>query len=497
MDSITTTKGGEFVMFTAPLKMVEQAFGVKYLKWAHSSRDQELHRATEHPTLPAELEDHVDFVGHVYELPHSFSAHGVDTERSSNGDYYYDDDDKPADDDKPSGTDTKVTPSVIFSAYGISPHTATSGKSTMAVFETLGQAYSPSDLSTFQEEFKVPAQKVADVIGPNKYSTCATNPNNCGEANLDVQYIIGVAQSVPLTFWSIAADATTPYYDWIVAVANDNNPPFVQSVSYGDVEQQESSSTVSRTNTEFQKMGVRGLSLFVASGDDGVANFPARSNSQYCGFNPSWPAASPYVTAVGATQFIGGSPANGQEGASVDNSPPAIVTSGGGFSTFNSRPSYQSSAVENFLQTTPDLPPVHTASGFPSAGFNEAGRAYPDLSALGHNYQVVINGNVYTVDGTSAASPVTAAMFALINDQRFSNGQGPLGFLNPTLYQLAGQGSAAITDVTEGKNNCAGHPAAGASQVCCTYGFSAGQGWDPVSGLGTVSFQDMASALVN
>ena len=38
----------------------------------------------------------------------------------------------------------------------------------------------------------------------------------------------------------------------------------------------------------------------VASGDDGVANFQARSNPGACGFNPSYPATCPYVTAVGA-----------------------------------------------------------------------------------------------------------------------------------------------------------------------------------------------------
>lgn len=299
-------------------------------------------------------------------------------------------------------------------------------------------------------------------------TACTSNPNNCGEANLDVQYIMGVAQGIPLTFWSIPASDSTPYLDWITAVAADSNAPLVQSVSCkrrtpwcplcvcvcvgstpaspstlqpradGDVEAEEDASTMTRTNTEFQKMGVRGLSIFIASGDDGVANFPARSNSQYCGFNPSFPATSPYVTAVGATQFIGGSPSKGQEGASVEHKPPAIITTGGGFSAQFSRPSYQDSAVQTFLASAnvPSVP--HTASGFPSAGFNANGRGYPDVAALGHNYQVIINGNQYSVDGTSAAAPVTAAMFALINDARLANGQSSLGFLNTELYNMQG-----------------------------------------------------------
>ena len=56
------------------------------------------------------------------------------------------------------------------------------------------------------------------------------------------------------------------------------------------------------------------------------------------------------------------------------------------------------------------------------------------MAALGHNFQVIINGNQYSVDGTSCAAPVTAGLFALINGQRASSGKSSLGFLNPTLY---------------------------------------------------------------
>lgn len=41
------------------------------------------------------------------------------------------------------------------------------------------------------------------MIGPNDPNSCVSNPNNCGEANLDVQYIMAMAQGAPLTYWSI------------------------------------------------------------------------------------------------------------------------------------------------------------------------------------------------------------------------------------------------------------------------------------------------------
>eukprot|EP00163_Fabomonas_tropica_P002944 TRINITY_DN1240_c1_g5_i1.p1 TRINITY_DN1240_c1_g5~~TRINITY_DN1240_c1_g5_i1.p1 ORF type:complete len:115 (+),score=27.42 TRINITY_DN1240_c1_g5_i1:121-465(+) len=55
-------------------------------------------------------------------------------------------------------------------------------------------------------------------------------------------------------------------------------------------------------NTEFQKMATVGMSVLVATGDNGVAD-EAPSNSTTCKpFNPDFPSSSPYVTAVSATQ---------------------------------------------------------------------------------------------------------------------------------------------------------------------------------------------------
>ena len=47
----------------------------------------------------------------------------------------------------------------------------------------LGQFYNPQDLAGFQQHFKLPAQKVAKVVGPNE-------PSNPGvEATLDIEYL--------------------------------------------------------------------------------------------------------------------------------------------------------------------------------------------------------------------------------------------------------------------------------------------------------------------
>ncbi len=50
------------------------------------------------------------------------------------------------------------------------------------------------------------------------------------------------------------------------------------------------------------QLGLMGVTILSASGDDGVAGDLARSDPLYCGYFPQFPASSPYVTAVGGTQ---------------------------------------------------------------------------------------------------------------------------------------------------------------------------------------------------
>merc|ERR1712217_577132 len=213
--------------------------------------------------------------------------------------------------------------------------------------------------------------------------------------------------------------------------------------------------------------GAQGVTIFVSSGDDGVANFQARSSPSNCGYHPSYPASSPYVTAVGATQ--GG--INGGSEIVCSSDTGGQITTGGGFSTKYDAPSYQKNAIDAYLSSSAGK---SAASGYAS------GRGYPDVAMAGYDYEVVINGNTYSVSGTSAASPVVAGFAALVNAKLASNGGSSLGFINPTLYSA---GSSRFNDITSGNNKCC----AGA-KVCCSQGFTATSGWDPLTGLGSVDY---------
>jgi len=115
--------------------------------------------------------------------------------------------------------------------------------------------------------------------------------------------------------------------------------------------------------------------------------------------------------------------------------------------------------------------------------FNISGRGYPDVAAQGRGFQVVISGVTHSVGGTSASSPTFAAVISLLNDYRIASGKSALGFLNPFLYS---KGVAGLNDVTSGSN-----------PGCSTNGFTAGEGWDPVTGLGTPNFGKLQDIVAN
>ena len=187
---------------------------------------------------------------------------------------------------------------------------------------------------------------------------------------------------------------------------------------------------------------------------------------------PSWPASSPWVTAVGATRFVG-QKVGGEEMASDK------FGSGGGFSTrFAQSPhaAWQSAVVAAYIRGAPQLP---SAGSFPPLG-----RATPDVSALGEGFQVYQDGVAGPVGGTSASAPTFAGMVSLLNEARLQAKMPAMGFLNPFLYTNV----HAFFDVVEGTN------AIDRGGGGIKYGFDCTKGWDPATGVGTPQFGKLLAA---
>ena len=149
-------------------------------------------------------------------------------------------------------------------------------------------------------------------------------------------------------------------------------------------------------------------------------------------------------------------------------------SSGGGFSNVFARPDYQSAAVDSYLTN-------HPPAADPSV-YNSTSRAFPDVSANGWNIATYADDQFFLNSGTSASAPIFASIVTLLNEERIKAGKGPVGFINPTLYANPDM----FNDITEGYN--LGCNAA--------VGFTATEGWDPVTGLGTPIFPKMVDVFM-
>lgn len=225
------------------------------------------------------------------------------------------------------------------------------------------------------------------------------------------------------------------------------------STSYSDNEDTIDPAYLAATELLIMQLGARGVSMLHASGDGGVAG--TQAGVQPCGgarpFLPTWPASSPWVTAVGSTDTTFAK---------------ASGFSGGGFSNVHAAPPYQAAAIAAYKKTAGAALP-------PAARYNQTGRGIPDVAAVGEYFSIVVNGRVESVAGTSCSTPAFAGVVALLNDARVAAGKKPLGFLNQIFYAHP----EVFTDIEKGSN-----------PGCGTNGFPAVAGYDPVTGLGAPKY---------
>eukprot|EP00494_Astrolonche_serrata_P002659 UN02665 len=132
----------------------------------------------------------------------------------------------------------------------------------MAAIEFVDESYSPSSLKKFEDMYKL-LPGVVKVEGYNDPSKAGT------EATLDIEYIMAIGQGVPAEFIGIPNPTNTPFIDWIIQEAGNPTTPWVQSVSWGTEEYQYfEAGNLPRMNSELMKLGLRGVTVVVATGDN-------------------------------------------------------------------------------------------------------------------------------------------------------------------------------------------------------------------------------------
>jgi len=399
---------------------------------------------------PPSLREHVDVISGLHSFPTLF----------------------PMKKNEPLGASAsnQITPALLkgTTLYNITDEASDSSKASMAVAEFQGQGYLPKDLAAFESNENLPSQPVRNVLGGDPAATETAGV----EASLDIQYIVATGTKVPVDFY-LQKGGSFDLFGFAGFVLNETSPALTWSVSYGEginggIGGKIATDTAQRLNAEFEKFGVRGLSVLISSGDSGVYNrVPVFGKLK---FHPSYPACLPSVTAVGATQLN----SQGVEDSAVD-------WSGGGFTpseyfTRSDDATWQADSVDKYLSSGVKLPPAHL--------WDNKGRGLPDVSAVGVDYKVYVNGAPQGVSGTSASCPAVAGIFALVNDQLLAAGKKPLGFLNPFIYAH----QDCFRDIKKGLND------GGGLFHILSHGFEATAGWDPATGVGTPNYEALKSA---
>ncbi|KAF8257577.1 subtilisin-like protein [Lactarius quietus] len=481
--TISATHGGGWLTVpSVPVSTANELLGASYQLYRHSGTNKTILRTIGYE-LPMALHAHVQTVvptthfspprilqqallkrskEEAVTIMNSTSREPVLSSR--NGDS--------GDDDDGNNPEDEVTVNTLRWLYETREYVpSATDKSLFAVVGFLDDVPSKTDLTLFMNEYRADTKDATFTLkqingGPSE----ASKPSD--EADMNVQYALGMAYPIPLVYYSVGGDldwdpiTNEPVkgdssLEWLDYVLDLSKIPQTITISYGNEEQ-----TLPQEYTKvlcdlFAILGARGVSVLLSSGNDGVGEGDCKDDSGNVVFRPNFPASCPWVTSVGGT----GLPTD-------DEDEVAAELSGGGFSSHFQREEYQDILVPEFLQKL----------GSEYAGlYDAAGRGIPDISSQALKIVIIQGGDSYVVDGTSAAVVIAASIISLLNDHQLANGRRPLGFLNPWLY---GQGITGLNDITSGTN-----------PGCKTEGFSATVGWDPVTGLGTPRFVELQKKL--
>jgi tripeptidyl-peptidase-1 len=299
VDLVSKTKAGEFITAVATIQTWEYLLDTHFHVYQHIHDDKTNVIRCKEYALPKVLSSHVSFLFNTNQFPSATTTNLVHMKAHDNANprkVQYDSVDS-------INVTQYITPSLINELYDIRNNTG-SNLVSQAVFQTTSKAYSPADLANFQTYYKIPLEGVSDDNGLANDEACASvdgGANNCEEANLDVQYMIAIAQNIPTTLYYSNGSTSDDLLDWMQTVADLDDPPKVISVNYITNEADLDDDYITSFNTEAIKLGVQGVTLLAPSGDDGVAGHSAVKQPVNCAYRPQFPASSPYVTTVGGT----------------------------------------------------------------------------------------------------------------------------------------------------------------------------------------------------
>jgi hypothetical protein len=374
-----------------------------------------------------------------------------------------------------------------------------------------GQQY---DIVTFRNLAGLPAVNLQIVVN-------GTDPglqtSDVDEANLDVEWSGAIAPNAKLIYViSSPSNGGQGAFDSLVYAVNHNLAP-VLSISYGTCEATLDSTTQTRLTNAGIQANAQGQAIVAPSGDNGAADCDNTLPATH-GLSADFPGSMPYATSIGGTAFTGDTtntvdptqPTQYWAGSTNDVSGSAFSyipetawndssgqttgpsgATGGGASVKFTKPAWQ---------VAPGVP-GDGARDVPDISFNASASQDTTVicsqSSCVNNYRQA-DTTFNLLGGTSVGTPQFAGILALINQAKGSAQGNP----NPALYQVANNSylsgtttSWAYNDITTGDNMVACSGGTGCNNG--SLGYSAGPGYDLVTGLGSIDVASLIDALTN
>ncbi len=375
-----------------------------------------------------------------------------------------------------------LTPTQIRTAYDLAPlykKGIDGAKQTIVIVDSFGSPTIASDLVHFDNYFGLPAPPSFRIIQPaGKVPPYhASNSNRSGwasETTLDVEWahVMAPGASIVLVETPTSENEGTTGFPQIVQAEK-----YVLRHKLGQVISQSFAATEQTFSPKSDYAAIRNLrsayqlayrdhvTVLAATGDEGVTSYKYNMVDEYTTPAVSWPATDPLVTAVGGTQLD-------LRAGGVRKSPDvAWNDSGGGRSIVFARPSYQNSvrAVTGAYRGVPDI----SMDASCSSGVAIYGSFYGSRS-----------GEWSPICGTSLATPLFAGIVALAYQYAYQHHGHALGLINPAIYQIEAKHEPGVVDITKGNNS---QTVRNGSTSVTVKGFSAGKGYDLVTGVGTVN----------
>ena len=179
--------------------------------------------------------------------------------------------------------DPEVVPAVLRGLYNTAAYVPTAiDRNVLAVAGYAGDKPSPVDLATFMGKYRTDVQSTSFPFPVDQVNNGPNDPDNpTAEANMNVQYVEGMAYPTPIVYYSIGGEpewdeesnlpsSTDPDQVWLKYLLELPKVPQTISISYGNTEPGFPPEYTYALCELFTRLGARGASVLLTAGDFGV-----------------------------------------------------------------------------------------------------------------------------------------------------------------------------------------------------------------------------------